>query len=233
VTRVCVIGNSHAACFKIAWNTLKASYPSVTLTFFADRKTGISELEPKGGLLVPTSERLQRVLAHTSVGHTAIDPRDYDIILMVGLSPGYPDAPGFYSYAAASRALLDETPASIAFELIRKIRQTSAIPIFLAHKPLLRHEGETQPDGDAGPYRRLIKLLNDELVRDAGATLLEQPEQTITHCFFSRPEYAIGSSRLDVGSKWLPLEQPGDQRAHMNELYGEIYLSTHLPTIMS
>ena len=231
MTRVCVIGNSHAACFKLAWDTLRIRYPNVALTFFAARGSRIAALKPRDGILIPTSERLRGVIAHTSGGRAAIDLRDYDAVLLVGLTCGYPVATGYYSYAAACQALLDLTPKTLAFDLIEKIRKVSDITIFLAHQPLLRHLGDPECEGDLGPYRRLIKFLNDELMQGVGATLLRQPAQTITNYFFTRPEFAVGSTRLDIGDKWSKVEQRENQRAHMNKRYGDIFLSTHLPTI--
>ena len=35
MTRICVLGNSHAAAIALGWKTLQADYPGVSLTFFA------------------------------------------------------------------------------------------------------------------------------------------------------------------------------------------------------
>jgi hypothetical protein len=231
VTRVCVIGNSHAACFKLAWDTLQDRYPNETLTFFAARGFRIAALEPRDGQLFPTSEQLLRTVTHTSGGRRTIDPNAYDVLLIIGLNAGYPQTFGHYSYAVARQALLDQTPSSMAVDLIQKVRQVSDIPILLAHQPLPRHDENAGGQTDPEPYRRIIKALNDEILRDQGAILLEQPASTRTHCFFTRPEFAVGSKRLDIGDQWSYDAHREDQRTHMNANYGAIYLSTHLPTI--
>jgi hypothetical protein len=230
VRRVCVIGNSHSACLKLAWDSLRVRYPQIALTFFAQRGAGIADMELHDGALVPTSEALKKAITHTSGGHSQIDIQDFDVVLLVGLTCGYPLVASHYSYAAARQTLLDLTPRTVAFDLIEKIRQISDIPIFVAHQPLRGHFGDSGCGNDLGPYRRLIDTLNDELMQDVGAVLLRQPAQTITNCFFTRPEFAIGSMRLDIGSDSAGAEA-ANPNSHMNARFGDIYLSTHLPAI--
>jgi hypothetical protein len=230
VRRVCLIGNSHSACLKLAWDSLKVRYPQITLTFFAQRGAGIADLEPRDGVLVPATEPLKKAITHTSGGHSQIDLQDFDAVLIVGLTCGYPLVNSHYSYAAALQTLRDLTPKTVAFELIDKIRRISDLPIFVVHQPLRSHFGEPDREHDLGPYRRLVDALNDELMQDVGAILLRQPAQTITNCFYTRPEFAVGSLRLDIGGN-LTGTDAANPHSHMNERYGDIYLSTHLPAV--
>jgi hypothetical protein len=229
--RVCVLGNSHSACLKLAWDSLQVRYPQIALTFFAQRGAGIADLEPRGGALVPTSAGLKKAITHTSGGHSRIDLQDFDVVLMVGVTCGYPLVMSHFSYAAARQTLLDLTPKTVAFDLIGKIRQISDIPIFVAHQPLRTHLGDWDGANDLGPYRRLVDDLNDALMQDVGAILLRQPAQTIANQFFTRPEFAIGSMRLDIGGKSARANQTANPNSHMNARYGDIYLSTHLPAV--
>jgi hypothetical protein len=229
--RVCVIGNSHTACLKLAWDSLQSKYPQIGLTFFAQRGSGMADLKPRNGALIPTSDGLKKAIKHTSGGYSQINLQDFDVVLAVGLTCGYPLAVSHYSYAAARQTLLDLTPHTTAFNLIGKIRQISDIPIFVAHQPLRSCPGEPDGELDLKPYRRLIDDLNNELMQDAGATLLMQPAQTIANQFFTRPEFAVGSMRLDIGDLSPDVEHSADPRSHMNARYGDIYLSTHLPAI--
>jgi hypothetical protein len=231
VKQVCVIGNSHSACFKLAWDSLNVRYPDIALTFFAHRGQRIGALAPRNGKLVPTSERLKTVMQHTSGGHSAIDFRDFDVVLIVGTACAYPLTQGHFSFAVARQTLLDVIPNSVAFDLIKKIRQISDIPVFVAHQPLLRHMGEPSDEIDLGPYRKLVKFLNDEFMQDMGAVVLKQPAQTITDYFFTRPEFAVGSKRLDIGIDSPDADLLADSRTHMNVRYGDVYLSTHLLAI--
>jgi hypothetical protein len=233
VTRICVLGNSHSACFKLAWDSLRTRYSTVSLTFFAQRGRGMAELAPDGAVLVPTTDQLRSAMSFTSGGLTVVDPREYDAVLSVGFTWGYPPATGYISQDAAGRALLDFTPRSLAFELIRKVRAVSDIPIFVAHQPLRRHEGDEIADNAVTPYRRLVRLMNEELLAREGALLLPQPAQTIANRFYTRSEFGIGARRLDTGDGEFSGELKADPRSHMNTRYGDIFLSTHLPTVAS
>jgi len=237
VKRVCVIGNSHTACLKLAWDDLQFRLPNIALTFFADRASGVAAMEPTNGGLIPVSDRVRKAISHTSGGHGVIDLRKYDSILVVGLTSGYPKF-GYYSNAAARQAMLDHIPTTPAFTLVKKVRQTSEIPIFLVHQPL-RKKGEDgyddgglptyrQENGGVGAYRQIIGAINQELFQDMNAKLLEQPAQTITDCFYTRSEFGVDAVRLDLGGGNIKQE---DDRAHMNARFGNIFLSTHLRAI--
>ncbi len=228
--KLCVIGNSHSACLKLAWDRLGALYPDISITFFAQRGFGMGGLLPHRGLLVPANEKLHAAMIHTSGGIAAIDLRHFDAVLVVGFLWGYPPSIGCYSHAAALQALLDITPRTVAISLLRKIRRLSDIPVFLVHQPLRSYDGDVDGTGELAPYRRLIGLLNSHLLEKEGATLLSQPPQTITRSFFTRREFAVGSPRLDIGDGEADFQYANPQ-AHMNARYGDIYLSTHLPAI--
>lgn len=236
--QVCVVGNSHTACIKLAWDGLQAKFPSIGLTFFAARGAETAGILPTpDGILVPMSKRLSRNLTVTSGGQSVIDLRRYDAVLLVGLSSAYPKY-GYYSHAVATRAMLDHIPQTAAFELVTKIRSVSDIPIFLAHQPLFREGEDGTEDGGVpiviresdclAPYRRIVEAINDGLFRGLRAHFLEQPAQTITKCFYTKSEYGTNSVRLDLGDGD---EEDGDDRAHMNARFGDIYLSTHLRAI--
>jgi len=238
VKQVCVIGNSHSACIKLAWDDLKPKFPTINLTFFADRASGMKSLQPTpDGVLVPMSRRLSQALMHTSGGESVIDLRRYDLVLLVGLTSGYPKF-GYYTHAAASRAMLDHIPTTLAFEMVKKIRGVSDVPIFLAHQPLRKEAAEGRDDGGVPiislerdglvPYRRVIDMINEKLFDGLRARFLDQPAQTITNCFYTKSEYGVGAVRLNLGDGG---EDSDDDRAHMNTRFGDIYLSTHLRAI--
>ncbi len=236
--RVCVIGNSHTACLKLAWDELRPRLANIDLTFFAARKAGMKDLHSTpDGVMVPMSKRLSRALMHTSGGQSVIDLRRYDSVMLVGLTAGYPKY-GYFTHAVACQAMLDHIPTTPAYEMVRKIRDVSDIPIFLAHQPLHK-EAEAGDEDDKLPmrsmesdgllpYRKVVEAINDGLFRGLRAKLLGQPAQTITKCFYTKSEYGIGSVRLDLGDGG---EESEDDRAHMNTRFGDIYLSTHLRAI--
>jgi hypothetical protein len=238
VRRICIIGNSHTACLKLAWDDLRVRFPSISLTFFAARKSGVSEVQPTpDGVLVPTSKRLSQAFMHTSGGESVIDLKRYDLVLLVGLTSAYPKY-GYFSQAVARQAMLDHIPTTPAFETVKKIRSVSDIPIFLSHQPLFREGDDDQEDDGVPimskesdgllPYRGIIEAIDEGIFRGLRARFLEQPAQTITKCFYTRSEYGTDSVRLDLGDG---NEESEDDRSHMNARFGDIYLSTHLRAI--
>lgn len=229
--KLCVIGNSHSACLKLAWEQLQTRYLDHSITFFAQRGIGMSGLMPRGKMLVPAGEALRQAMLHTSGGHATIDLPNFDAVLIVGFLWGYPPSTGYYSHAAAQQALIDVTPKTLAIRLLRKIRQVSDIPVFLAHQPLRSDDSDIDGSADLAPYRRLVEVLNSAFMESEGAVLLSQPPQTIARSFFTRREFAVGSLRLDIGDGDTDENPYADPRSHMNTRYGDIYLSTHLPTI--
>jgi hypothetical protein len=157
--------------------------------------------------------------------------------MLVGLTAAYPKY-GCYSNAVARQAMLDHIPTTPAYEMVRKIRQVSDIPIFLAHQPLHREAEAEHEDGNLpmrsmesdglASYRGIVGAINDGLFSGLRAKVLGQPAQTITKCFYTKSEYGIGAARLDLGDGE---EEAEDDRAHMNIRFGDIYLSTHLRAI--
>ena len=93
------------------------------------------------------------------------------------------------------------------------------------------NDSDIDGSADLAPYRRLVEVLNSEFMTSEGAVLLSQPPQTIARSFFTRREFAVGSLRLDIGDGDTDENPYADPRSHMNTRYGDIYLSTHLPTI--
>jgi hypothetical protein len=104
----------------------------------------------------------------------------------------------------------------------------SQIPVFIAHSPLLAHEGPPENQCDIKPYREIVRYWNDELLAGLNAVMLEQPAETITHRFYTKREFSVGSTRLDIGDKAGGQAHPESDRTHMNKKYGLIYLSQYL-----
>ena len=232
---ICLIGNSHVASFKLAWDKVQRKYPDVKITFFAERRDGLTELEVKDGMLMPSTDRLREILEHTSGGLSIIDPRAYDAILLVGFLWAYPKTDGLFSHAAARQALLDSFDDDYpGFDVIRKIRSITNIPIFMAHQPLWKVVGKPVSGVSVEPYRRLVKFINETLVEQYRATLLEQPEETITNGFNTRTEFSVGAMRLDIGNlRSRNAPHLGNERAHMNGRFGEICFAEYIPTILA
>lgn len=229
--RVCVLGNSHAACLKLAWDEGHHLHSQFSLTFFADRRAGLMGLQPRDGMLVPDSERLRSIIEYTSGGLSEVDLQAYDAVLVVGLQvQAYPHADRSFSAAAVRRWLIDRTPRTGGFDLAKKVRQVSGIPAFVVHQPL-ETVVAAEVDVDLRIYRNSIQVLNEEFFQKLNVPVFAQPEQTITNGFYTKRTYASNAKKLDIGHDEVSDVPSGDRR-HMNALYGAVVLSTFLPQIV-
>ena len=88
--RICVIGDSHIACTKMAWQSLRSDYPEVEITFFAHTQRRLFGLRVEEMLLKPDNEDLRSALLGTSGTSDQIDPANFDVIFTQGLMHQYP-----------------------------------------------------------------------------------------------------------------------------------------------
>src|ERR1700748_2002214 len=83
---ICVIGNSHTAAFKQAWdNRAPAVADGVSLTFFAARSQYLDTLVYEPGAFVSRDPELSERLRLTSGGKDRIDLADYDAFVLIGM----------------------------------------------------------------------------------------------------------------------------------------------------
>lgn len=229
--KICILGDSHSAGFRLAWNDLEHTQKNAQLTFFVDRGIWLTELEAGEQALVPSNDRIRQVIAHTSGGHETVHFPSYDLVLFVGLIWGYPRVDGYFSRASVRQALTDYLPTSVGFNILQKVRKVSDIPVFISHSPLLAYGGAVEEDGDLEPYRQAVRYWNDELLAEFNATMLEQPPETITHGAYTKLEYSVGSTRLDIGDELGGQIHPARDRTHMNKQFGVSCLSRYLPQL--
>jgi hypothetical protein len=234
--RVCVLGDSHSACLKLAWEEVRGAHRDVTLTFFADRDLGLRGLQPRDGALVPDSAELRKTIEHTSGGLGVVDLGCYDAVLIVGLRiRAYPrmEGEGHFSAAAVRQWLVDFIPTTIGFDLATKIRRLSRVPIFIMHTPLFASSGAPEVDVGLEAYRSFVGCLREQAFNGLAATVFEQPEETITDGVFTKQEYSIGSRLLEVSGSSANRQHAPSNRGHMNAEYGKVCLATYLPAIAS
>jgi hypothetical protein len=226
--RLCVVGNSHAGCLKLAWDELRKSQVDTSLTFFAASPQRLVGLRLDGSTLKPETPALREIFSHTSGGLDVVDLLAYDAILLVGLevSALMPGA-HLLSRAALRQCLLDHTPTSSGYVLAKRIREAVDLPLFVMSRPLTASLDDSESNRDIGPYRRGLGLLSEAFFSPLDVGLFGQPEHTITNGYYTRREYSIGAHRLDVG-KGAAL-QPSDDRLHMNGKFGALWLSAYLP----
>jgi hypothetical protein len=228
MNNVFVIGNSHTACLKQAWDNVAVQYPDNTLVFFAHRGKKIADLEIDGDALIATNKSLESALEFTSGGLRQIRPDDADLILLHGLGLKVPHDPKvFYSQKVRERALLDRIETTRSFDLLQKIRTISNVPVYLNHDPLPARTAAT-PNGTTDAYYANIDMLNSIVFEKLHAQVLYQPADTLADSYSTLSAYSKGSSRLSIGHDNDNERHPEIDVYHMNADFGALVLRSLL-----
>jgi hypothetical protein len=220
-SRICILGNSHAACLKLAWDHLTTAYPNFELVFFAARGLDLRFLRVSGNALVAKKRRVTESISFTSGGAGKVKVDRFDAFLTYALALRVPDLDSRLSSAVKTQTCEDALSRSLNLRICRMIRQVSDAPIYIGHNP--------QPaSGDELPseqmkYAEVFDLLAKEL-DIAGTNLVAQPPETLVNGWNTRPELAKGSTRLDIGDNRSNEPHPESDVTHLNIDFGRVYL---------
>lgn len=243
--KVCVIGNSHLAAIKRAWDLAIDDRAGVDGHFFGSSFKDSHRLEPDGGRLVASGG-----IGHTPPGVDAIAIDAYEAFLLVGLSTGLSNfvsviakhrtvstdgaqAPHLVSDGAfdlaVRRSFESSAGASIA-SMIRSVSRTA--PIVIMPSPLFRRGITTMGSPlwrAAAPWLPRLELAWRKAVDEFAATneliFDPQPEETVEDRFWTKDAYGLGSIRMSGG---MTEERTEVEFRHMNPDYGLIALRSAL-----
>ena len=221
--RICVLGNSHVASLKLGLEKLPGARQRFTMEFFASRAGALEGLHLKDRRLVPRSENLARAIAHTSGGKRDVVLDDYDAFLVYGLGFRLPVVETQVSAAVRRQVCRDTAVGTLSFHMCSLLRQATDKPVYVGHDPQ-EAEGRKRPDVSRSlPYDGVYDLTKSAL-RDEDLRLVRQPRGTFANSWFTKPEFAAGSTRLDIGdAKSNELHKDVDNK-HMNGDFGRIWL---------
>ncbi len=222
--RIAVLGNSHVACVKNAWDERGRNFQDFQLVFFADRGTSLDGLVVQKSKLLAVDEDLARRIGFTSGGRTEVDPLEYDAFLLVGLglTLEYLSSETF-SRAVFRQAAVDSATASTSVMLARRLRSISDKPILVVPCPLLA----VRPDSPAVEPRLLAEIvgvLRQMIFDPIGVQFVEQPASSIAKGFWTKHKFSSGAGRLDLGDGMAGQIHPVRDRKHMNTAYGRLLL---------
>jgi hypothetical protein len=161
---VCMIGNSHVAALKMAWDNRRPEIADgVSIAFFSAQTNFLERLEREGTVLVPGTEAAREKLAFTSgTADGRIDIARYDAVAMVASSFGInlprlyagfptwerqrfvPDA-GIVSAACLEAYVAQDIEESIAVRLVDKIRAIAPLPVLLVSAPYVSARALDEP----------------------------------------------------------------------------------------
>jgi hypothetical protein len=221
LSRICVLGNSHVASLKLAWDELRTDHPDRELVFFAARGLDLRHLRVAGNALVTNRPRVARSIAFTSGGANKVEVDRYDAFLIYALALKVPDLDRRLSSAVKSQACRDSLGRSLNLRLCRMVRQVSDAPIYVGHNP--------QPASELALHAQQMNYIDVHAVSAGeldvvGARLVAQPDETLINGWNTKPELAKGSTRLDIGDDHSNEPHPEQDVAHMNMEFGRAYL---------
>ncbi len=245
MTHLCIIGNSHLGAVKMGWNRIRAEQPGLQITFAGSPGNKIKRMQIVDGKLEP-AEYWRPMFLMTTGGKTNIDPALYDAFVLVGATFGiFPLTKLHYHYRAESHACRDAGPqlvsdemfhdaaldrlrGSLAFRVLRKLRQVTDKPVYIAPEPgpsVAIVDGKDSEHWkmliESGDNRRLadtLRACSQELAGN-GLTILDQPSETIAEAIFSKASFTRGAVALDDSD--MPAEH---DYLHMNDVYGAIVM---------
>jgi hypothetical protein len=218
--KICVIGNSHVAAIKNAWDEISRDYSSHELNFFAAPGSDLRHLELVGSFLVPKTEGLEKKLVYTSGGETKIDLNIFDIFLIYGLGLDIPLLDVRLSRAVIDQTCQDLIASSLNWAICNLIRKKSKKYIYIFHNPQLALS-DSNPEliNNKLLYHQITEIIAGNL-KIPNVILSLQPNESLQDFWHTSPKFTVGSLRL------LSNEQhPEFEIRHMNKDFGILWLT--------
>lgn len=226
--RICVIGNSHAGAIKEGWDRIAASFPAISMEFFAAAGKGMDDLQLSEGRLIAGTKKQAESMRLSSGGSAEIWPEHYDRFLIVGMGLRPPQLDRRLSEQVIDATLTAMTQIA-PFRVARMIRSLSLAPILVLPVPLyaLPPRPEEMQDRFIGCDDCLNRV--DALARIEGLRVVPQPEDTRSSEWTTAEKWSVGSRPLGatVGVKPEALHPDGEFN-HMNAAFGEVWLGSIL-----
>ena len=228
--KIGILGNSHVASLKQAWDRIGADHPTIEMVFFAHRGTQMSGMQAVAGKLVPDNPNLREAIIQVSGGRPEFDPAEYDAIVIYGLGASVFifDEEGPYSKKVMTIAAENLAKNNVSYTLLERLVGISSKPIYIGHNPFIAAYGAITHEG-AEKYLASVERLNKLIYQPMGARLLPQP--SIVNGDKTDPIYAKGAPGLRVEANAQDTRYPDHHRLHMNDAFGELWLGQFLPLI--
>jgi hypothetical protein len=232
MTRLAIIGNSHVAALKLAWDA-GGFDDAVTVTFFAAPGRGNVRFEAEDGALVPVSERTRESILHTS-GADRVAPETFDAFLIYGLhkSPALDEDISALSAAVRRALVIDRVTGQPNYRILTQLRSITDKPIFVGLSPRLAETGAALAAPVVAPDAEYA-LLMEEVYGPLNARLVPQPAETLTAGGQATlGAFSQGSQRLVTPGRALRSTDHGEtDNTHMNADYGRLWLAAFLPML--
>jgi len=222
--KICVLGNSHTASLKSAWDEIKFLFPKIELIFFAAIGGELKHLKLENGIFIPRTTSVLRSIRVTSHGIDSVDINAYDIFLLYGLNFFVPSLDHSITSKVKKLTCLDILSSSLIKKLSSEIRSESSKPIFIGHSPQLCGLSSTHLSRiNKLNYTESLKLMRDT-IGDSYGTIISQPEETLIHSWFTDPKFLSEVFSLVDGSNASGQLLSKTNIGHMNREFGRIWL---------
>ncbi len=245
---LCVVGNSHVAAFKLAWDQRRPRLrDGVEATFFSAPNRLMKDMKREGKSLVAYRDELVEKLRYTSGGLDRIDIDRYDAFLVVGAGFGV-DVPRLIqecgvtvpwrfegAHPLCSHRLLETLidtylEDSMAVRLIGHIQRFSNAPILIAGAPFV---SERVAEDEAQPWLRDGEFV-EAFVGCARRAAEAVAARHKTEIVWQRPETVVRPGFMDVTFNNAPVrfqmrsKGPPFDAKHGNLDYGAMMLADTL-----
>lgn len=243
--RICIIGNSHLAALKLAWQQLSPEHQAMEVVFFGARAAAMAHLAIQNNCLVPTNPETEHDMRFTSGGQHTIDLSGFDAVWLYGLACDvnlfiptltthqigrFTDTDrNFLSRACFTQLCGDRLQRGLLYKLTRLVRQISDLPLYVSPSPFPSQDCVHEPSGkwnalstndgsviQSGYYDGIRTALHDY-----NTVFIPQPNDSIVNFLFTDAKYTKDSVRLTEG---LSTKHAHDDYAHMNQAYGVLFL---------
>lgn len=230
--KLCIIGNSHAACLKKAWDLGAAAGSGRSVQFFVSSGGSMQETAVRGGGIVGVSETVSRSFALTSGGSEAMVPGDHDAILVHGLTNELSKLvmirqrvealDGHSRGFLANAVVYNKLSGNHVLGLLESLRP--AVPVLVSGRPNPAGETDDASPGLADAWAAEQDALSG-LFASLGVVHVQQPLETLETMDATRHRFSIGS--VGIGSDptregYRSKRTPDGQ--HMNADYGALVL---------
>lgn len=232
--KICIIGNSHIACVKKAWDemSLSGSYPH-QVTFFGSHADTLLNTESNSTGLFPKNDQVRKSFILTSGGEESVIFNKYDLFFLHGFSPSFRNYHSLYNYfdlRFASSGFKKDSFMNISdtmSKLLKHMMNTQK-PVFVTPRPSKAvddYEKVLDSDKvDNEVYEKVLAYIENGF-KNIGFKYLHQPEETLIYNNFTKKEYNTSGIGLgEVPKKDNDHILSSKNLTHMNKAYGKVYL---------
>jgi len=253
--RLVVIGNSHLAALKQAWDQYKNNFSDIELIFFGAPGKSLSFVEIQNGCLISKSDKTAEYFRFTSGGLDKIDCAEFDGVLFYGKLNIRLFATTFKTHTLGHSVNGNRLHISTGcltqivvdrlkeFKWLLMLREVTDLPIYFVPAPYPSRSCLNGQDSEWEFLKMnsdMLKMVSDSFIngsklalRKFNTTFLPQPQETIEDFLFTQAHFTKDSVGLfGLLQDSISLHEDTDV-THMNMKYGLSILASVLPRIES